>query len=76
MPDVVNIAEEREKYRDEWLLFEVVELDERQWPVRGRLLCHSKSRDEIHGVAMQHRDRELQTLYTGDLVPDDAYVVL
>jgi hypothetical protein len=76
MPEIVEIAEESKRYRDEWLLFEVVELDERQWPVRGRLLCHSTSRDQIHEVAMRHRESELQTLYTGDPVPDDAYVVL
>ncbi len=76
MSDVVDIAEESRKYSDERLLFEVMDLDEREWPVKGRLLCHSKSRDEIHEVAMRHPDSELQTLYTGDPVPADAYAVL
>jgi hypothetical protein len=73
---IVDIAEESAKYRDEWLLFEVTELDDRDWPVKGRLLCHSKDRDEIHEVAMRHPDSELQYPYTGDPAPEEMNVVL
>ena len=76
MPEVVDIAEESKRYEDEWLLFEVIELDECDWPVKGRLLCHSTSRGEIHEIAMRHPQSELQTLFTGDPVPPDMYVVL
>lgn len=76
MPEVVDIAEESNKYEDEWLLFEVIELDERDWPVKGRLLCHSTSRDEIHEIAMRHPESELQTLFTGDPVPAGMVAVL
>ena len=76
MGEIVQIAEEAKKYDSEWLLFEVTEADERQWPVKGRLLCHTKSRDEVHEVAMEHPESELQFLFTGDPIPDDMYVIL
>ena len=78
MGEIVEIAEEAKKYDSEWLLFEVTEADERQWPVKGRLLCHTKSRDKVHEVAMEHRndDLGLQFLFTGDAIPDDMYVIL
>ncbi len=76
--DIVDIAEEAKKYDREWLLFEVTEVDERQWPVKGRLLCHTESSDEVHAVAMKHRNADLglQFIFTGDPIPDDMYVVL
>lgn len=76
MSEVVDIAEESKIYADEWLLFEVTELDESQCPVSGRLLCHSKSRDEIHEVAMKNVGKDLMTAFTGEPVPPDMYVVL
>ena len=78
MPEVVDIAEESKKHPDEWVLFEVTEVDEFDEPVKGQFLCHSRSRDEIHEVAMQHRGASLGLLtqFVGDPVPPDMYVVL
>ena len=80
MPEVVDIAEESKKYKDEWVLFEVTEVDERHLPAKGRLLCHSESRDEIHEVIMQVRgsvsDLGLLTDFVGDPIPPDTYVIL
>ena len=78
MSETVDIAKESKKYPDEWVLFEVTEVDEKNLPVRGRLLCHSKSRDEIHVVAMDHRGASLGLLteFTGDPVPPGMIPVL
>ena len=76
MADIVDIAEESKKYEDEWVLFEVTEVTEVDLPIKGRLLCHSKSRDEIHGVAMRHRDKDLKITFVGERVPAGSYAVL
>ncbi len=76
MSEVIDIAEETKKHKDEWLLFEVVETTENDMPVKGRLLCHSKRRDEIHEAAMKHMGLDLQTIYTGDLAPRDVIPIL
>ncbi len=78
MPEVVEIDEDSKKHKDEWVLFEVTEVDEHELPLNGRLLCHSKSRDEIHEVAMEHRGASLglMTRFMGHHVPADKYVLL
>ncbi len=74
--EVVDIAEEAKKYDCEWLLFEVTEVNDQRWPVRGRMLCHTKSRHEVGEVAVKHRGSHLQFIFTGDPIPSDMYVVL
>ena len=76
MPEIVDIEDEIRRYDKEWLLFEVLETDETNWPVKGQLLCHSESRDEIHEVAMTHPHTPLQTVFAGNPVPPDVVVIL
>lgn len=76
MPEVVSIAEESQQHKDEWLLFEVTEVDELNRPVKGRLLFHGKSPDELHKEAMKVRDKGTYAFFTGDPAPPDMIVVL
>ena len=76
MPEVVDIADEAKRHKDEWLLFEVTELDEIDRPIKGRLLFHGTSREELHREAMKHRDVLTYTFFTGDLVPANMVVAL
>ena len=74
--DVVDIEAESKRHPDEWVLFEVTEVDASDKPVKGRLLCHSKSRDDLHVEAMKARDRHTYAFFAGDPVPPDMVVVL
>ncbi len=76
--DIVEIEEERRRHKDEWLLFEVSERDEAGRSAKGRLLCHSKSRDEIHEVAMRERKPGvcLMSVFTGPPVPPGMEFIL
>ena len=80
MADIVDIEEEAKKYKDEWLLFEVTEADERSVPVRGRLLCHCKGRrkgrEEVHRKVMKVRDKDTYVFFTGEPVPPNLIVAL
>ena len=76
MPEVVDIDEESKKHEDEWVLFEVTEADEMNRPVKGRLLCHSKCREEIHQVAMKCGKNHLRIAFTGDPVPPGMVAIL
>ena len=40
----VDILEIEKQYADEWLWFEIYELDKSGHPIRGKLLAHSPSR--------------------------------
>ncbi|MHC4249551.1 MAG: hypothetical protein ACYS9X_10535 [Planctomycetota bacterium] len=74
--DIVDIEVESKRHPDEWVLFEVTEVDANDRPVKGRLLCHSKSRDDLHVEAMKARDRHTYAFFTGEPVPPDMVVVL
>lgn len=76
MQETVDIAEETRKHKDEWLLFEVVETTANDLPVKGRLLATSRSRAGINEEAVKHMGLDLQTIYTGDLVPRDVIPIL
>ncbi len=80
MPEIVDIEEESKKYEDEWVLFEVTEMNEIDVPVKGRLLCHSKGRregrEEVHRVDMTVRDKHTYVFFTGEPVPPHLYVAL
>lgn len=76
MSEAVDIAEEAGRHKDEWLLFEVIEVDEAGRPVKGRLLHHCKSRDEVDRESMKAPGVHTYAFFTGDLVPPDMIVVL
>ncbi len=76
MQEVVDIAEEARRYKDEWVLFEVTELDELDRPLKGQLLFHGTSREELHREAMKHPDIVDYAFFTGPIVPPGMVVVL
>ncbi|OIP26764.1 MAG: hypothetical protein CO103_05680 [Chloroflexi bacterium CG_4_9_14_3_um_filter_45_9] len=43
----VDILKIEKQYPDEWLWFEIYELDKSGHPVRGKLLAHSPSRSAL-----------------------------
>jgi len=76
MREIVDIADEAERHKDEWLLFEITEVNEIDVPVKGRLLFHGESRDELHHVSMEHPEVVTYAFFTGPLVPPNMEVVL
>ena len=80
MAEVVDIEEESKKYEDEWVLFEVTEVDESDIPVKGRLLHHCKGRregrEEVHREVMKVRDKDTYIFFTGEPVPPNLIVAL
>ncbi len=76
MSELVDIAEEAERYKDEWLLFDVTEMDENELPVKGRLLYHCKDRHEVDREDMKYLDRLTYVFFTGEAAPPDMILVL
>ncbi len=65
--EMVLIAEAEKQHPNEWLLFEVTELDERGYPLRGRLLAHSPDRSVVYQVLMQVRPPIAYVVWTGEI---------
>ena len=63
----------KKKYPGEWLAIEVTEERDGE-PVRGRLILHSKDRDELWRKMKLSRDREIYVTYAGPLI-EKGYAV-
>lgn len=64
-----SITELKKQFKGEWLLIAVDEIDESTTtPLSGRLLAHSKDRDEIYKKMIKYKTLTLVT-YSEDKFP-------
>ena len=71
---MVKVEEIKKRYRDEWVLVEVIEEDELGQPIDVELIAHSKSRDEIYDALVETKTRYTYQFYTGE-IPKKGYAV-
>ena len=64
----LTLEEMAEKYPDEWLFIVDCEHSENTELLSGRVLVHSKSRDDIHEASMHYKG-SAAIRYTGE-IPD------
>jgi hypothetical protein len=70
---LLSKAKLKTKYPNQWLLLKDFELDAATSVRNGRVLAHSKDRDEIHRALRKHSG-DLCIHFTGSLPPDTAVV--
>jgi hypothetical protein len=75
MDEILTLAEIEERYKSEWILVEDPELDEQLEVIKGKVLWHSKDRDEVYQKSIDLAPKHAALLYTGE-IPEDAVVVL
>ena len=75
MDEILTIAEIESRFVEEWVLVEEPQTNEALAVQSGRVICHSKDRDEVYRKAVELRPRRFAVLYTGRM-PRDAAVVL
>ena len=77
MAEVLTIDEINERFPDEWVLIGDPETDESLEVRRGKVLCHSKERDEVDQAAIDLAPpKRIAVLYTGALFEDDVEYIL
>jgi len=67
MEEVMDIQKIKEKYKNEWVLVEVIEEDELQRAKKVKLIAHAKTRDEIYKT-IKENDAYIYQFYTGDIL--------
>ena len=60
-----DIKEVEKQYKDEWLAFEVYEVDELNRASKGKLLAHSPSRAALWEFIMKIPSKHTYVTYTG-----------
>ena len=71
--ELLMIEEMKQKYPDEWLLVIDCELSGNTELKAGRVVEHSRCRDDIH-KALKHYTGRVAIYYTGE-IPDDLTVI-
>ena len=69
----MEIEKIKNKYKDEWLLIKITVADEKDQPIEGDVLLHSKSRDEVYEAQKDLKD-DLYITYSGEL-PKKGFAV-
>ncbi|HEY3242615.1 MAG TPA: hypothetical protein VGM03_04610 [Phycisphaerae bacterium] len=75
MNELLSLAEIHARYPSEWVLLVDPQYDEREEIVGGRVLWHSKDRDEVYRKDLELQPQSAAYHYTGEL-PDNSVVVL
>ena len=75
MERVMTIGEIESEFDSEWVLVDEPETNEQLEVLKGKVLHHSKDRDEVYRKAVDLRPRRSAILYTGS-IPEGTVVVL
>ena len=75
MNDVLTIEEIESRFDSEWVLIGDLKTGKAQRLVSGRVLAHSRNRDDVDRCLLTLRPKHYAMWYTGR-IPDDMAVVL
>jgi hypothetical protein len=75
MDKEMTIEEMVSQFDSEWVLIEDPKTDEDLKVLGGKVLHHSKDRDEVYRKAVSLRPKRSALIYTGE-IPEDTAVVL
>jgi hypothetical protein len=75
MERVMTIGEIESQFESEWILVDEPETNEQLEVLKGKVVHHSKDRDEVYRKAVALRPKRCAILYTGE-IPEDAVIVL
>ncbi|HWX40891.1 MAG TPA: hypothetical protein VN345_07045 [Blastocatellia bacterium] len=75
MTDILTVAEIESQFPSEWILVGDPDADSSLDVQRGRVLYHSRDRDEVYRKAVELRPKRFAMLYTGSMPKDTAIVL-
>ena len=75
MNERMTIEEIRSRFESEWILIEDPETNEALDVLGGKVIHHSRDRDEVYRKAVSLRPARSAVLYTGEM-PEGTAVVL
>jgi len=75
MNDVMSLAEIEAQFKSEWILVEDPETTDDLEVKSGKVLWHSKDRDEVYRKARELRPQHSAILYTGRMPKDTAIIL-
>jgi hypothetical protein len=71
----LTIEEIYNRFPDEWVLLDEIQVDQAQHVLSGRVIAHSADRDRVYDAMLKSDSSELAVRFTGR-IPDDVAVIL
>ena len=71
----MTVEEMRTQFESEWVLVENPQTNDALEVLKGKILHHSKDRDEVYRKAVALRPKRSAIVYTGE-IPEDMEVAL
>ena len=75
MTEILTRAEIEARFDSEWVLIEDPALGANLEVIRGRVIWHSKDRDEVYQKALELRPEHPAFLYTGKMPAGTAVIL-
>lgn len=75
MDQVMTIQDIEAQFDGEWILVADPETDESLHVLKGKVICHSRDRDEVYRYLVAKRPANSAILFTGEM-PENTAVVL
>ncbi|MCY4352967.1 MAG: hypothetical protein OXC45_07665 [Gemmatimonadetes bacterium] len=75
MDNIMTVEEMRTQFESEWVLVENPQTNDALEVLKGKILHHSKDRDEVYRKAVALRPKRSAIVYTGE-IPEDMEVAL
>ncbi len=75
METEMTVQDIEAQFDDEWVLIADPETDNDLRVLRGKVICHSKDRDEVYRRMLSLRLPDYAVLFTGEM-PENTAVVL
>ena len=73
MSEISTVKELEKKYRNEWVLVEVLEENEYGEPTKGKLIAHNKNRDVVY-EKLRTTKGDISLFFAGE-IPKKGYAV-
>jgi hypothetical protein len=75
MGEILTLAEIYSRFDAEWVLLDEPQTAENLDVLAGKVLFHSKDRDEVYRKAIELRPKRCAFLFTGSMPKDTAIVL-
>jgi hypothetical protein len=75
MDDVLTISQIERQFDSEWVLVENPQTNQEMQVQAGKVLWHSKDRDEVYRKAIELRPKRFAMLYTGKMPKGTAIIL-
>ena len=70
----MKIEEIKQKYKNEWILVEILSENDDGAPDEVSLICHSRNRDDTYSAMKKNESKYLYHFYSGK-IPKENYAV-